>query len=58
MSELFACTTCGFMTPDWEKLSDHLALAHTDRSIEYLVDLALREAIQVAELEKLYSRCT
>ena len=50
----FACAVCGFMTTNYEKLDDHLIAEHTDRSIEALVEQALREALQVWELERMW----
>lgn len=51
---IFACAVCGFMAPNPEKLDDHLILDHVDRSIEYLVECALREALQIRELERMW----
>lgn len=51
---IFACAVCGFMTTEPYKLDDHFVLVHVDRSIEMLVEQALKEAVQVAELNRMW----
>ena len=53
---IVACAICGVMARDQEALGDHLIQEHADEWIEWLVKLALREAIEVAELNRMWNR--
>ena len=51
---IFACAVCGWMTVSVENLDDHLVLAHVDRTVAMLVEQALREALEIWELERMW----
>ena len=51
---IVACAICGVMASDERMLGDHLIEEHADEWIAWLVKKAFLEAIEVAELEKLW----
>ena len=52
---IVACAICGCMTRDETALGDHLIAEHADEWISWLVKVALKEACEVAELNRLWN---
>lgn len=54
MSEMHYCPEHGFGTTEEDRWETHMIAFHTEAVVDMLVTRAFQEAIQIAELEKMY----
>ena len=52
---MWECEECGAKHPDKSVMVNHLIVVHASPQVKLAVDKALREAIEMAALEKIYA---
>lgn len=50
----FECAKCGALCPDEESATAHWIIQHADAVIELLIRQALKDALEIAELNRIW----
>ena len=54
MHPLHICADCGFGTTEPERWENHMIVNHPDTVVDALVTLAFKEAVEIAELNRMW----